>query len=431
MKKKLLLTFILHIHISLLFSQNAPNRIISGAYNNVSVHHILTDMSSVFHSNFTYCDECKRLIQATYLRIKFNSDDRKTALNKLAKYTPFTFQFINDTVLNVLCDAKKTYIKSYSLTGTVTNDIGERLSNTIIKIASIPIILKTDSLGNYKIENLPENKYKILYKKTDYFTKAVNLKLSGNTEQNYSLTVNNSLDFYPQGAVFETGYGSFTVRDEYISPERYTGDIKTLKLAWSQIHEGKRGYESTFDYVYGAKIRNYAVSAEVQEFSLNHVFLFPVKKEHYLFSKRYYSLIGPSAELWFHIRHQNISNYLITIPYSLVGMLSLGFNQKIIIPVNSKFGFSCFYKIGIFSLTGKTNYSNPDNEDKPSSVKLLTPLTGLRACIDYSAYYTVNSHITCKTGYEFRVANIANNTSWDDMANAMDIFSVKFIYNIR
>ena len=112
MKKKLLLTFILHIHISLLFSQNAPNRIISGAYNNVSVHHILTDMSSVFHSNFTYCDECKRLIQATYLRIKFNSDDRKTALNKLAKYTPFTFQFINDTVLNVLCDAKKTNIKS-------------------------------------------------------------------------------------------------------------------------------------------------------------------------------------------------------------------------------------------------------------------------------------------------------------------------------
>jgi hypothetical protein len=259
----------------------------------------------------------------------------------------------------------------------------------------------------------------------------VSLAFSQNEPNTTFSGLNNSLDFFPQGIFFEAGYGSIAIRDKYISPERYTGDINTLKLVWSKVHGGKYAYETTFDYVHGAKIRNYGVSAEVQEFTLNHIFLFPAKREHYLFSKRFYSFIGPSAELWLHVRNQDVSNYLITIPYSLAGMLSIGFNQKIIVPINSKFGLLCNYKVGILSLTGKTNYSNSADANKPSAIKLLTPLTGLNARINYSGYYIINAHITCLAGYEFRITRIANNASWDDLVNAMDIFSLKLTCNIR
>jgi|WetSurMetagenome_2_1015567.scaffolds.fasta_scaffold09535_3 hypothetical protein len=431
MKKKFLLLFILHINISLVFSQSDPNTTFSGLYNNVPVHSILTDMGRIFNFNLRYCDEeCNEVIQTFNLRIRFNKEDKKSALDKLAKYTPFTFQLINNSLVSVLYDKNKEYIKPFSLTGFVTDSSERGLPHAIIKIASFSITSRTNNSGNYKIENLPNDNYIVLYKKSGYYKRIHKVVLNSNTEQNCSLTLNNSLDFLPQGILFETGYGSLSVRDKYISPEKYTGDIQILKLAWSKVHEKKYGYETTFDYVHGAKIRNYGVSAEVQEFTINHIFLFPANREHYLFSKRFYSFIGPSAELWLHVRNQDVSNYKLTLPYSFEGMLSLGFNQKIIVPVSLKFGLSCYYKVGVLSLTGKTNYSNSDVINIPS-LKLLTPLTGLNTRINYSVYYNINPHITCQAGYEFRITNIANNALWDDMVNVMDIFSVKFIYNIR
>lgn len=415
----------------LVFSQNTTDTTFSGLYNNVPVSDILVDIGRAFHFNYSLCDECREIIQTTSLRIIFERENKISALEKLSKYTPLTFQIRNEYYVTVLYDPNKKYIKSFSLNGTITDSVGKRFPNITIKIAPFSIISYSDSLGNYKIENLPENRYKVLYKKTGYYTKVRKIKLCGNTEQNCSLTLNNSLDYFPQGILFETGYGSLSVRDKYISSERYTGGINTLKLAWSKVHGKKYGYETTFDYVHGTKIRNYGVSAEVQEFTLNHAFLFPAHKEHYLLSKRFYSFIGPSTELWFYIRNQNVTYYKITIPYSLVGMLSLGLNQKITVPVNSKFGLSCYYKVAILSLTGKINYSNLDDENTPSAIKLLTPFTGLSAHFNYSGYYIINSYITFQAGYEFRITNIANNASWDDMINAMDFFSMKFIYNIR
>jgi hypothetical protein len=431
MRRKFLLLYIFNINISLLFSQNQSFTAFSGLYNNIPIHSILTDMGRFFKLNLIYCDGCKEILQTTYIRIRFDKEDRIYALNKLAKYTPFTFQLVNDSLVNVLYDANKKYIKSYSLTGNVTDIAGKELPYTLIKIASLSITSKADSLGNYKIENLPDDNYRVLYKKNGYFTEVHKEKLKNTTEQNCSLTLNNSLDFFPQGILFETGYGSLSIRDKYISPERYTGDIQILKLAWSRVYEKKYGYETTFDYVHGTKIQNYGISAEVQELILNHIFLYPAHREHYLFSRRFYSFIGPSAELWLHVRNQDVSNYKLTLPYSFAGMLTFGFNQKIIYPINLKFGLSCYYKAGILSLTGKTNYFYPDETNTPSSIKLLTPLTGFRASINCSGYYTINSHITCQAGYEFRITNIANNALWDDMINAMDIFSVKLIYNFR
>lgn len=430
MKKIIPILFIFYTNIFLIFSQNESASTFSGLYNNVPVDNILKHIGSFFHISYSYCDECKNLLQNTYLRIKFADEDEKTVFNKLTKYTPFTFTFINNYRVNISYDTAKTYIKSYSLSGTITDSNGKGLSSANILMPAFSIIAETDSLGNYAITNLPADKYRVLYKNDGYFTKAHRVKLNSNTKKDWSFSPNNSLDFFQQGINFEAGYGSLAIRDEYISSERYSGNINTIKLGWSKVHGEKYAYQTEFDYVHGTNIRNYGVSAEVQELTLSHRFLFSTGREHYLFSRRYYSFIGPSAELWIHVRNQNIANYKLTIPYSFGGMLSLGFNQKIIYPVNSKIGLSCFYRLNILSLTGKTNYSETNDEDKQSAVILSTPISGLRTDINTSFYYHINSYISCHAGYLFRMTNIYK-SSWDNMISAMDIFSVKLIYNIR
>ena len=49
---------------------------------------------------------------------------------------------------------------------------------------------------------------------------------------------------FPSGISFTGGMGRYSVRDEYISDQRYRGDLPTLRLDWIRSRED-RGWSET------------------------------------------------------------------------------------------------------------------------------------------------------------------------------------------
>ncbi len=73
---------------------------------------------------------------------------------------------------------------------------------------------------------------------------------------------------FSEGIGVHGGIGWLAVRDEYISKERYAGLLPYSAIGWSRFHE-TYGYNLALKYGYGSAIKNYNVSSQITEFSLN------------------------------------------------------------------------------------------------------------------------------------------------------------------
>ena len=72
---------------------------------------------------------------------------------------------------------------------------------------------------------------------------------------------------FPEGITLEYGFGDFTVTDEYISQEKYSGTLPYYKAGWANQHDDYI-YHLGFEYRFSSEIENFNVSADVYQFSL-------------------------------------------------------------------------------------------------------------------------------------------------------------------
>ena len=100
------------------------------------------------------------------------------------------------------------------------------------------------------------------------------------------------VSLYPEGITVSYGIGSYSLIDEYISGERYSGGLPLLSINWARLHD-RYTYQLELEYRGSQGIENYNVSTGITQFTLNQGFLYPLKKSS-LFRKDLYDLIMPS-----------------------------------------------------------------------------------------------------------------------------------------
>jgi len=139
--------------------------------------------------------------------------------------------------------------------------------------------------------------------------------------------------FFPVGISFEGGPGSFAVRDEFISRERYSGPLPLYSLTWTDV-TAARANRIMLEYRTGAHVMNYNVSATITEFTFGLHYLYPIGRIP-LFSKQVHAYLGPSPELFFHFRSQNLAGggNAIFRAYSVAFLLSAGATASFFCPL--------------------------------------------------------------------------------------------------
>ena len=102
----------------------------------------------------------------------------------------------------------------------------------------------------------------------------------------------NDQSIYPTGVTLKYGYGFYSLRDNYISGEKYSGGLPYLSFGWARSH-AKYVYRFDMDFRNSDNICNHNVSTDIYQFKLNQGFLYPLERVN-LFRKDLCFWIGPA-----------------------------------------------------------------------------------------------------------------------------------------
>lgn len=217
---------------------------------------------------------------------------------------------------------------------------------------------------------------------------------------------------FPRGISVEYGLGKYSVRDEYISKEKYSGTLPSFKANWSRFHN-KYGYYLSLEYGSSSKIKNYNVSTDIYQFSLNQGFLYPLPKMS-LFTRDVYAFLGPLTELYFFYNKQNIAVSGFDYAQSFAALFSIGLNSEIIFPIRKDLQAESSLCLSILSL----GFRMVDSEEEDvSPVKLLTLLSGTNASFRLGIRYNLIGNFSLKLAYKLHLTRIS---SWDPLLSASD-----------
>ena len=172
------------------------------------------------------------------------------------------------------------------------------------------------------------------------FHTCIIINICGQTNEEFDLA-------FPEGLSIQYGFGRYSIRDEYISSNRYTGIFPEFNIKWSQFH-CNHGFELEFNYVHNLQIKNYNAVATIQEYFVSGRNLYPIMKSQIL-RKQVYFYLGPSWDFYFHLRSQNMASSLFTKTISLAALTSGGINIKSIMSLTSKLQVENSFGTNIFS----------------------------------------------------------------------------------
>ena len=99
---------------------------------------------------------------------------------------------------------------------------------------------------------------------------------------------------FPLGISVQYGLGNYSIKDKYISNEKYTGTLPFYSLGWTNGHD-KYIYRLKMIIRSSNKITNYNVSTEISNLFLTQGFIYHLK-ESFLFAHDLNIWIGPSTE---------------------------------------------------------------------------------------------------------------------------------------
>ncbi|MBN2348079.1 MAG: hypothetical protein JXJ22_04540 [Bacteroidales bacterium] len=228
---------------------------------------------------------------------------------------------------------------------------------------------------------------------------------------------------YPTGILFQCGLGNYTIKDEYISKEKYSGRLPYFSIGWTKGHD---------NYVYrlemtlrnSDEIYNNSVSSEITQFSLNQGFLYPLKKI-FLFNKEFYVWLGPSTDFFFNYNKPNIAVSGFDYAQSYAGLFSLGFNVDGIYILSHKFQVESFIRTSALSLGWRTI---DNEEDDQSPVKPLTLFSGLNSSFDLGIRYYLLNTLSISVAYKLEFVRIS---AWEKLLSASDNLVIGLNYRFK
>ena len=230
---------------------------------------------------------------------------------------------------------------------------------------------------------------------------------------------------FPSGISVGYGQGLYSVKDEYISEEKYSGTLPYLNIEWVRFHN-KNGYRLEFEYRNSTNITNNNMSAEAKQIAFNQDFIYPVS--HFsLFSKDVYAYLGPSVQVFYYDINYNFvtpGTFITPKTYGLI--FSLGINTEFIYQVNRKLSIEGFLRSNLLSLSGKD--VDPAIYDNDSPPGLLTVITVTKFDFDLSIRYYLVNRISISLGYKFDLSRI---DKWDPYIAASDNLIISLNFKLR
>jgi hypothetical protein len=226
--------------------------------------------------------------------------------------------------------------------------------------------------------------------------------------------------FFPKGITLKYGFGSYAVKDEYISNEKYSGTLSYTAFSWTREHS-KTVYRLEMAYRNSKEINNHNVSADIIQFTLNQGFLYPLKKMS-LFKKDLYAWLGPSTDLFFYYNKPDIAVSGFDYAESFAGLISLGLNTDIIYPLNRHFQLESALRFTVISF-GLRMVDYEETDESPA--KLLTLFKGLNSLFNLGVRYTFLNRLSLKIAYQFEMIRIS---AWEPLHSASDnvVFCLTF-----
>ena len=225
---------------------------------------------------------------------------------------------------------------------------------------------------------------------------------------------------FPGGISVEYGIGSYAVTDEYISKEKYSGTLPYYSLEWSNQHSNYI-YHLKIDFQNSSEIKNYNVSTDIYQFTLNQGFSYALPKFS-MFNKDAYLYLGPSAELFFYYNEQNIAVSGFDYAQSFALLISAGINSQIFYKLWNDFNIEGTLDFNVLSLGFRMV---DDEETDESPAKILTLISANNIVFTLGPRYYLFDNLSVKAAYLFHLTRI---DSWEPLLSASDnvVFTITY-----
>lgn len=228
------------------------------------------------------------------------------------------------------------------------------------------------------------------------------------------------IQVFPTGIAFEGGTGSYAQTDEYISGEKYAGNLLYYNVSWTHQHQNYI-YQIGMEFRSSSALRNYNVSTRIFQFSLIQGFLHPLPA-FLLFSQEAHVYVGPSTEIFLFSNNQNIAVHGFDYAESFAGLISLGLNSALIYPVSSRLNIESYLNFGVLSL-GLRMVDVEENDESPG--KLLTVFSGTNGSFRLGVRYHLLRNLSLRAAYVLGITRIR---SWEPLHIASDNLTLSVTY---
>ena len=222
------------------------------------------------------------------------------------------------------------------------------------------------------------------------------------------------------GIAVEYGIGKLSIRDEYISKEKYSGNIPYFQSTWSKYDQDS-GYAIGLQQRYSTEIMNYNMRTHITQFSLFY------DKQHrntklFKASPDIVLMLGPSINFHTTFFDQKVAGNGLNASFSFFSLFSLGLNSQLYYPINNKIWAIGTIKTNLISV-GLRMVDFAGDDEEP--LRFLTPLSASNTMISAGIQYSVSEKIPIRLSYKFQLLRL---TEWDPILSASDNFTVELKY---
>jgi hypothetical protein len=222
------------------------------------------------------------------------------------------------------------------------------------------------------------------------------------------------------GIFIQGGLGYLALHDEYISKEKYSGSLSYFEGGWLKSHDSST-VRFGLEFRSSSAVRNNNVLAEVIQGGVNLDYIYPIGNFR-LFAHDVYAFLGPSMEMYYYNRTENIARGGSATYNSYATFYSLSVNSTFILPLGSGFSSECS---GVLNLIGWGKRSINSQNNNEEAFKPISIFSGIRGSTNILLRYNISDALLLKAGYRFE---ICQSTSWDYLLSASDnlIFVVSY-----
>ena len=227
---------------------------------------------------------------------------------------------------------------------------------------------------------------------------------------------------FPSGIFVGYGLGLYSVKDEYISKEKYSGTLPYFNVEWVRFHE-MHAYRLEFEYSNSSDISNNNISAKVEQFTFNQDFIYSIGNFS-IFSKKIHAYLGPSVQFFYYNIRYNFAEpgtFISPKTFGLIG--SLGLNTELIYQFSKKLKLESFLRLNGISFTFKDNDEQKYGDE--SDPTLTSVFTATKFDYTLSMRYYLIKKFSISLGYRFDFSRI---NKWDPYIAASDILFISLNY---